>query len=54
MRASAHAGSPTTRTSVESTTPFIWKTIRWMCFTSHSISAALPLPSGLTMKLACF
>src|SRR6185503_10551474 len=49
-----HAGCPTTRTSVERTTPFIWKTMRWMCFTSHSMSAALPLPSGLTMKLACF
>src|SRR5262249_8665294 len=50
----AHALSPTIFTSVTSCTPFSSSTFSWICLISHSMSAALAVPPGLTMKLACF
>src|SRR6185369_4868278 len=50
----AHAGSPTIFTSVDRRTPFSSSTFCCTCSISHSMSAALAAPPGLTMKLACF
>src|SRR6185503_7233887 len=49
-----HFTSPTIRTSGTSSTPFVSRTVLLTSRISHSMSAALAAPSGLTMKLACF